>query len=123
MLGAYKRKGYGVKMGMAWFAFVFVFAAVLFVDDCNLLHMCVDPEMSDEEFFARKQGAMYFWVKLLMADCGNLRDIKCSYYLLIYKFVQGEAKLRRMHVMPSYEFVIPVFGDKDNICPAKFIVS
>jgi hypothetical protein len=51
MLGAYKLKGYGVKMRMAWSAFVFVVAAVLFVDNCNLVHMCVDPEISDKEFF------------------------------------------------------------------------
>ena len=71
MLGAYKLKGYGVKMRMAWSAFVFVVAAVLFVDNCNLVHMCVDPEISDKEFFPRKQCAMYFWAKLLMADGGN----------------------------------------------------
>jgi hypothetical protein len=74
--------------------------------------MCVDPDMSDFEFFARKQQAMYFWAKLLMADGGNLRDIKCSCYLLIYKFVNGEARLRRMREMPQYEFVIHVFNDK-----------
>eukprot|EP00956_Cyclotella_meneghiniana_P019224 scaffold32771_cov65-Cyclotella_meneghiniana.AAC.1 len=110
MLGAYKRRGYGMEMRMAWSSFLFVVA----VDDCDLLHMCVDPLMSDEEFFARKQRAMYFWAKLLMADGGNLRDIKCSCYLLMYKFVKGEAKLRRMREMPEYEFVIPVFGDEDN---------
>jgi hypothetical protein len=47
-----------------------------------LLHMCVDPDMSDYEFLARKQRAMYFWAKLLMASGGNLRDVKCSCYLL-----------------------------------------
>jgi hypothetical protein len=114
MLGAYKRRGYGMEMRMAWSAFIFVVAAVLYVDDCDLLHMCVDPLMSDDQFFARKQRAMYFWARLLMADGGNLRDIKCSCYLLMYKFVKGEAKLRRMREMPQYEFMIPVFGDEDK---------
>jgi hypothetical protein len=78
---------------MAWSNFLFVVAAVLFVDDCDLLHMCMDPEIPDMEFFARKQHAMYFWAKLLMADGANLRDIKCSCYLPVYKFVNGEARL------------------------------
>ncbi len=74
---------------MAWSGLLFVVAAILFVNDCDLLHMCVDLDMSDMEFFAWKQHAMYFWAKLLMADSGNLCDIKCSCYLLVYKFVQG----------------------------------
>jgi hypothetical protein len=114
MLGAYKRAGYGVEMQMSWSAFCFVVAAVLFVDDCDLLHMCVDPNMSDIEFLARKQRAMYFWAKLLMASGGSLRDIKCSCYILMYKFVNGEARLKKMREMQDFEFVIPVFGDVDQ---------
>jgi hypothetical protein len=47
MLSAYKQAGYGMELQMSWSAFCFVVAAVLFVDDCDLLHMCVDPDMSD----------------------------------------------------------------------------
>lgn len=61
---------------MAWLGFLFVVAAILFANDCDLLHMCTDPDMSDMEFFAWKQCTMYFWAKLLMADGGNLHDIK-----------------------------------------------
>lgn len=70
--------------------------------------------MSDVEFFAQKQCTMYFWAKLLMAKEGNLRDIKCSCFLLIYKFMHGEARLCHMHEMPNYQFVIPVFGNEDK---------
>ncbi|KAL7503928.1 hypothetical protein ACHAXN_001641 [Cyclotella atomus] len=81
MLGAYKRAGYGVEMRMAWSNFIFVVAAVLFVNDCDLLHMCVDPDMSDLEFFACKQQAMYFWANLLRADGGNLRDTSSARFI------------------------------------------
>lgn len=42
MLGTYKRAGYGMEMCMGWSAFLFVVAAFLFVDDSDLMHMCVD---------------------------------------------------------------------------------
>ena len=47
MLGVYKRAGYGMEMRMVWSTFLFLVAAVLFVDDCDLLHMRVDPDMSE----------------------------------------------------------------------------
>lgn len=37
-----------------------------------------------------------------------------SCYLLIYKFVNGEARLQCMRDMPNYQFVIPVFGEEDK---------
>jgi hypothetical protein len=40
MLGAYKRAGYGVEMCMAWSNFLFVVAAVLFVNNCVIFSTC-----------------------------------------------------------------------------------
>jgi hypothetical protein len=113
MIGAYRRKGYGVEFLTAWSGLIFVVAAILFVDDCDLLHMCVDPLMSDIEFLARKQRAMYFWAKLLMATGGMLRDTKCFWYFMSYKFVRGVPTLRRKRELPGLVMVIPQHNGAD----------
>lgn len=114
MLGAYKCEEYGIVIRKAWSGLLFVVAAILVVDDCDLLHMCVDLDMSDLEFLTWKRHAMYYWAQLLMAMIGNLKDAKCSCYLLSSKFVQGEAKLCSLRKLPNYEFVVPVHGDEDH---------
>jgi hypothetical protein len=70
MLGAYKRAGYGVEMRMAWSSFCFVVAAVLFVDDCDFLHMCVDPEMFNLEFFCEEAACYVFLGKAAHGQWG-----------------------------------------------------
>ena len=93
MVSAYKRKGYGVNFTTAWSGLAFVIAAILFVDDCDLLHMCCDPNISEMEFLEKVQHATYYWAKLLQATGGMLKESKCFWYLLSYKFICGKAKL------------------------------
>jgi hypothetical protein len=106
MLCAYRAHGHAVTYRTAWSGLVFTIAAILYVDDCDLLHLCVDPDMSEEEFLRRKQWAMYYWGLLLQATGGMLTQKKCFWYLLSYKFVRGEARLRRLselkHVVDMY---------------------
>ena len=115
MVSAYKRKGYGVNYTTAWSELVFVIAAILFVDDCDLLHMCCDPNIPEMEFLERVQHATYYWAKLLQATGGMLKESKCFWYLLSYKFVHGEAKLRRLRELPHYELVIPQHSGVDAV--------
>jgi hypothetical protein len=91
----------------AWSGLVYVIAAILFVDDCDLLHMLMDKGISELDFLERKQRALYFWAKLLQMTGGDLKPGKCFWYLLSYKFVNGIARLRRLRELPRYEMVVP----------------
>ena len=49
MINAYKRAGCGAEITSSYFSRVFLLAAVMYVDDTNLLHWAESPEMTDEE--------------------------------------------------------------------------
>ena len=67
MLGAYKFKRYGAHFASAWSGVVLSNAALLYVDDTGLLHMCPASVTAENAFFARVQAATYYWAMLLQA--------------------------------------------------------
>ena len=95
----YRREGYGVEMWTAWSGLMVVVAAILFVDDTDLLHLCTDEDMSEYEFVLRNNQATYFWAKLLQATGGNLKPPKCYEYLMLFKFTKGEPSLKTLSEM------------------------
>jgi hypothetical protein len=94
MLVAYKSKGYSAFFATAWSGVVLSIAALLYVDDTDLLHTCPTDIMTEYEFFSRVQTATHYWATLLQATGGSLKPKKCYWYLLSYKFVQGCALLK-----------------------------
>lgn len=49
MISAYKNQGYWAHFALAWSRLVFVIAALLYVDDTDLLHLCHDHSLSETE--------------------------------------------------------------------------
>jgi hypothetical protein len=93
ILLAYRRAGHGVLMRTAWSGLAMVIAAILYVDDTDLLHW--NPRRQDILAFIRRvQAALTLWAKLLQATGGNLKPEKCYYYVLSYVFPKGIARLR-----------------------------
>jgi hypothetical protein len=93
---SYKREGYGVEMWTAWSGLIVAVAAILVVDDTDLLHLCTDENMTEYQFVMRSNRATYFWAKLLQATRGNLKLPKCYEYLLLFKFTNGEPSLKSL---------------------------
>ena len=104
---SYKRKGYGAFFSSGWSGLLFTVAALLYVDDTDLLHRFCDPNITELEFVQRVQRATYYWAMLLQATGGHLKDTKCYWYLLSYKFVRGVATLRSLREHSKYQLVIP----------------
>ena len=84
-----KRKGYGASFSAGWSGLLFTVAALLYVDDTDLLHCFCDPDISELEFVTRVQCATYYWALLLQATGGHLKDAKCYWYLLSYSLSVG----------------------------------
>ena len=82
-------------------------AALLYVDDTDLLHMSRTERVSKAEFVAQVQRAIYYWAKLLQATGGSLKPEKCYWYLLSYKFVRGVACLKTIQDIKQYTLLIP----------------
>ncbi len=51
MVNTYKQLGHGIDFIGAWSADAFFTAAILFVDDSDLLHMAMSLNTTDSEFF------------------------------------------------------------------------
>ncbi|KAL3788945.1 hypothetical protein HJC23_000229 [Cyclotella cryptica] len=109
MLAAYKFKGYGAFFASAWSGILLGIAAILYVDDTDLLHM-TSPNTSEASFFQQIQEATTYWAYLLQATGGNLKPEKCYWYFLTYKFVQGKPLLKPLRDISHYDLCIPQPG-------------
>jgi hypothetical protein len=102
ILLAYRRAGHGVLMRTAWSGLALLIAAILYVDDTDLLHMNSDRE--DTTLFLRRvQAALTLWAKLLQATGGSLKPEKCYSYVLSYVFSRGIARLRTKGELQSLQ--------------------
>lgn len=106
MLSAYKSKGYGAHFLTAWSGIVLSIAALLYVDDKDLLHMCPSSVTSENAFCQQVQDATYYWASLLQSTGGDLKPEKCYWYLLSYKFVQGKAVLKPLREINRHRIQI-----------------
>lgn len=91
VVSAYRRMGNGAKLTSAYAARQFILAAIMYVDDTDLLHWTASPEATDKEIIALVQKETTQWGMLSQATGGILKSAKCSNYLLTYKFVKGRA--------------------------------
>ena len=107
MVLAYTEQGHGARFASGWSGNIFAKAALLYVDNTDLLHMCYDHILSEVEFVDQVQLATYYWAKLLQAMGGNLKPAKCYWYLMSYKFVKGVVLLKPLHDIRHHSVTIP----------------
>jgi hypothetical protein len=69
---------------------------ILYIDDtdADLLHSCCDPGFSEIDFVQQVQYASSYCASLLQATGDHHKHGKCFWYLLSYKFIFGEARLK-----------------------------
>ena len=109
MLAAYKLKGYGACFISAWSGIFLGIAALLYVDDMDLLHMN-QHFTSEASFFQQVQEATTYWAYILQATGGNLKPKKCYWYFLAYKFNRGKPLLKPSGELSHYDLCIPQPG-------------
>jgi hypothetical protein len=107
MMNAYKTLGHGAEMISAWTGDLFKLAALLYVDDSDLLHSFKE-EMSDDAFLGRVQVANDDWGGIVKATGGALKPAKCLWYMMAYKFNKnGTVRLKSVSELPKTELTIP----------------
>ena len=106
MINAYKSLGNGVDLHSAWSGMVFVLAAVIFVDDSDLLHMA-DSLSTDEEFSCKIQRATDDWAGIVCATGGSLKPKKCFWYMLSPVWKNGIPQLKTLSQLPTTSITIP----------------
>jgi len=85
---------------------MFLIAAVMYVDDTDLLHWAPFVTTTDEELIEQVQQATNDWGLLSQATGGILKQEKCSVYFLSYKFVNGRARLKSLEDLPPATSVV-----------------
>ena len=93
IVNAYRRMGHGPKLTSAYMSRLFLLAAIMYVDDTDLLHWADSPTTSDAELIAQVQTASTDWSMLAQATGGALKPAKCRAYFLCYKFTAGKPRL------------------------------
>jgi hypothetical protein len=107
---AYQRLGHGINIKTAVSARVFLLAAIIYVDDTDLLHWARFYGITDEEFFNDIQQATLDWSKIVQATGGSLKQSKSFWHLLSWKFVHGIPTLKSKAELPQQ----PMFIDQPD---------
>jgi hypothetical protein len=110
IINAYRRMGHGKKILSLYSSCLFFLAAVMYVDDTDLLHWPSSNVTDPKELIEYVQHATTDWGKLSQASGGILKAGKCSVYFLDYKFVSGRARMKSLGDLPKPTGLIKLNG-------------
>jgi hypothetical protein len=103
-----KHVGHGSTFQSAWTGLLLTVATILYVNNAYLLHMCCEQGFPELNFIKCSQYTTYYWVTLLQSTGGHLKDAKCYWCSLSFKFICicHEAKLTSPHELSGQIFTI-----------------
>ena len=94
IMKAYLCDGFGAQIYSSYYWRLLILAAIMYVDDTDLVHWSCLPFCSPVELIAAAQTAMYAWGGLAIATGAAMKPDKCYAYFLSYWYDHGRAKLR-----------------------------
>jgi hypothetical protein len=84
-------------------------AAILFVDDCDLIHIDMDCDDDAFETFEKMQESVLNWGNLLIGSGGSYKPVKCFYHLISFKWDRkGKWAYEENHSNPAFKMVVPL---------------
>jgi hypothetical protein len=98
---AYLRDGHGAQIYSSYYKRLLLLAAVMYVDDTDLIHWSRSSVCTPEELIAAAQTATYAWGGLVIATGAAMKPEKCYAYFLLFWFDKGRAKLRTINALPT----------------------
>ena len=90
--------------------------AALFVDDTDQFHLAKDDQ-TEEQFALQVHAAITFWDMIVLATGGHLKQSKCQVGLVLFRFVNGKAKVKTGRLLPEFQFTIPQAGGTTVLIP------
>jgi hypothetical protein len=103
----YKRLGHASVFAGAWSGVLFILAAIIYVDDTDLLILSCSWDQSLDEFFQQTQDAVMDWGLIVQATGGYLKATKCFWYMMAWQWKNGEPTLCPLSQLPKYKLMIP----------------
>ena len=86
ILGAHKREGHGGHFVCPITKMTEYFAAILFVDDTDLIHLDMSRDVMTTQAHRAMQDSIDNWGKLLIAFGGAFKPEKCFSHLISFKW-------------------------------------
>jgi hypothetical protein len=85
-----------------------VLAAIIYVDDTDLLLVGRTRDIHLDEFFQQAQSAVMDWGFIVQATGGYLKSsAKCFWYMMAWHWHKGVPTLRSLRQLPNYALMIP----------------
>jgi hypothetical protein len=81
---AYLRNSFGTQIYSSYYKCLLILAAMIYVDDTNLVHWSSMPSCTPVELIAAAQTATYVWGGLAIAAGAAMKPDKCYAYFLSY---------------------------------------
>ncbi len=100
IVNAYLREGFGAKIYSSYYRRLLLLAAVMYVDDTDMIHWVQNPSCSPGDLIAAAQTATYAWGGLANATGAAMKPEKCYAYFLSYLYDNGRARLRPIQSLP-----------------------
>lgn len=107
MIETYKRLGHASEFCGAWSGIMFLLAAIIYVDDTDLLLVARSRDMHLNDFFQQTQSAVMDWGFIVQATGGYLKSAKCFWYMMAWHWHKGVPTLRSLRQLPKYQLMIP----------------
>jgi hypothetical protein len=101
IVNAYLRAGYSAWIYSSYYKQLLILAAVMYVDDTNLVHWSSMPSCTPTELIAATQTATSAWGGLAIATGAAMKPEKCHAYFLSYWYDCRWAKLRTVKALPD----------------------
>ena len=101
IVNAYLRNGYGAQIYSSYYKRLLILAAIMYVDDTDLIHWSSTPSCNPEKLIAAAQTATYAWGGLAIATGAAMKPEKCYAYFLLYWYDKGRAKMRTIGTLPT----------------------
>jgi hypothetical protein len=123
MVGTQERLGHVSSFVGAWSGILFVLAAIIYVDDTDLLLRANSRDMSTDEFYDQCQAAVTDWGQIVLATGGFLKASKCFWYMMAWRWVKGVPQLRPLSQLPNYKLYIPQKSGTPAAIPLRCVTD
>ena len=109
ILRTHKLKGHSTTLVCPISNAITELAAILYVDDCNLLHINMSGNDSTFITFEKMQESVSNWGRLLIATGGLYKPAKCFFHLISFQWSRdGKWSYEENHNKLEYEVLVPM---------------
>jgi hypothetical protein len=120
IVNAYLRDGFGARIYSSYYKRLLILAAVMYVNDTDLVHWSSLPSCTPVELIAAAQTATYAWGGLAIATGSAIKPDKCYAYFLSYWYNRGRATLKIVKALS--DSIAPITLPSGEIAPSHLRV-